>query len=341
MDEELFYNAVNIGVASNYHELLKRKTQKGTWKKVWDDLPPALKTVDPETEWRELEKAGSRLLLEDNPDYPPLLREIHWKPFGIYIRGNIPESSGNIAIVGTRKATDEGKEIAGKFASALAEHNCCIISGLAFGIDAAAHDGCMRSGGKTVAVLGNGLDHVYPRTHERLGQKIIDGGGALISEYPLGSPSLPYRFLERNRIISGLSRGVLVIEAPDGSGALVTARFATDENRDVFVIPGPVHHPNYRGSNRLIRAGAELVTCPEEILEALGVERGATEEKDGEFLGEERVILEALRASPRPLSVDTIIERTNLDARTVHQTLSFLLIRNIVKETESGYTSAT
>ena len=178
-----------------------------------------------------------------------------------------------IAIVGTRRATPEGKIIAKRFARELTSYGIPIASGLAFGIDAAAHEECVATGGATIAVLAGGLDAIYPGSNAALAQKILARHGCIISEYPLGSPPLPYRFLERNRIISGISRGTLVVEAPENSGSLATARYALEANREVFVVPGSTLHPNFKGSHRLIRQGAELVTTPEEIFEAYGITR--------------------------------------------------------------------
>ena len=204
-----------------------------------------------------------------------------------------------IAIVGTRRATPDGKSTARRFAAELARAGIVIVSGLAFGVDAAAHEGCLDAEGKTVAVLACGLANIYPRNNEPLAKKILAQGGAIISEYPPDMPAYPSRFLERNRIVSGLSKGTLVIEAPERSGSLATARFALEQNRDVFVVPGPIAHPNFKGSHALIRQGAELVTTPEDILESYGIAR---EKSIGaEFAGtpEEKAILEFLAAARR------------------------------------------
>jgi len=356
MTEAVFYNALNILTESDYRKLEQLKNQFGGWEKSWENFPPAEKRrIDPENEWQKLAGTGVRLILRNEDGYPPLLEEIPQPPFGIYVLGNLPASPDSrsdsnrtaagcekftLAIVGTRKATNEGKELARKFAAELAGRGFAIISGLALGIDAAAHEGCLGVNGKTIAVLGNGLDSFYPRTNERLAKKILESGGAIISEYPPGAPPFPSHFLERNRIVSGLSRGALIIEAPRESGALVTARFATDQNRDVFVIPGPISHPNYVGSNWLIRRGAELVTKPEEILEAFGIET-ADEKMAAPHLEtrEEKLIFETLAKFSSPATVDKIIEMTKLNAIAVNQALTTLTIKNVVKETDGGYIS--
>ncbi len=341
MTEAVFYNAANIFLESDYRKLERLLNQFGKWEGVWRNVPQAEKgKPDPQNEWQKLEKLGIRLIMQNETEYPLLLKEIPQPPFGIYVLGNLPpEEKITLAVVGTRKATSEGKELAKIFAAELAKHGFAIASGLALGIDAAAHEGCLEAGGHTVAVQGNGLDQFYPRLNDRLAKKILDSGGAIISEYHLHAPSLPYRFLERNRIVSGLSRGVLVIEAPRESGARVTARHALDQNRDVFVVPGPISHPNYVGSNQLIRQGAELVTKPDEILESFGIETANEKKAAANFeTTEEKLIFEALAKLSLPADVDKIIEMTKLESSGVNRALTMLTIKNLIKETESGYT---
>ena len=299
--------------------------------------------ASPATLWDTLRAQNIMLLRMDDPAYPPALREIPDRPAGVYVRGtlSLPGMSA-IAIVGTRRATPTGLSIARSFAVGLASHGITIVSGLAFGADIAAHEGCLDAGGTTVAVLPCGLDHIYPRSHGRFAEKIIAGGGALVSEYPPGTAPLPYRFLERNRIVSGISRGVIVIEAPEGSGSTATARFAAEQGRDVFVVPGPATHPNYAASHDLIRTGAELVTKPEHVLGAYGLadadEKFPAPEREIQNLSpDERTVLLFLKEHGQAADVDKIIERTKLQPQAVNATLSFLLIKELIRETASGY----
>ncbi|MBI4094075.1 DNA-protecting protein DprA, partial [Candidatus Kaiserbacteria bacterium] len=265
---------------------------------------------------------------------PPLLREIPNPPSALYMHGVWPDITRPwIAIVGTRKATREGIAIAKKFAGELAQAGAVIVSGLAFGIDAAAHGGALEGNGLTVAVLANGIDRIYPAQHERLAKKILESGGAIVSEYPNGTPSLPHQFLERNRIVSGLSRAVVLIEVPERSGALATASHAAAQGRDVFVVPGPVTHPNYRGSHQLIRDGARLVTSPQDILEDLGIEAISAAKKD--FLpllksDEQKKLVMLLTDAGRPLPIDEITELATLEPQVVNRELSLLVIHGIV-----------
>jgi DNA processing protein len=333
--DSFFYNAANAALQTDWNRLRKLKARFKSWANVWRQIQKDFPKTEPESEWQKLARTGARLILLEDEDYPALLREIPCPPLGVYLRGTLPPAQG-VAIVGTRKATEEGKETAAEFACRLAEAGLGVISGLALGIDAAAHRGALRAKKPTWAVLATGPDKIYPGLHAELGQKILEAGGGILSEYPPGSPPLPYRFLERNRIVSGLCRGTLVIEAPENSGALATARFALDQNRDLFVLPGPAKHPNFRGSHSLIRKGAELVTRPEDILESLGISAVSREENPAAS-PEENAVLRTLGRAGRPLDIDKIIELTNLQTRAVNQVLSFLIIKGAVKETGEGY----
>jgi len=277
-----------------------------------------------------------------NKTIPPLLKEIDGTPKKIFMRGEWPSFEKPwIAVVGTRKATNEGIEIAKKFSISLSRAGAIIVSGLAFGIDAAAHEGALSASGITIAVLGNGVDKIYPAQNEALGKKIIESGGALVSEYPDGSPSLPHQFLERNRIISGLSHAVVIIEAPERSGAISTAGHAATQGREVFVVPGPIYNKNYAGSHRLIRDGARLVTSPEEILEDLGIKSQSASIEDvvPSLKNENQKILVGIISKiGKPATIDEITRLSKLEPQVVNKEITFLLIQGIIKENESGYT---
>lgn len=338
--ERTYYNAGLIETKSNYHALKKLKDRFGTWEKVWAELSRTGSGLNPETEWGKLGKAGVRLILADEPAFLSLLREIPWPPFGIYVLGDLPKSERPaIGIVGTRKATEDGVEFARTFAAELSRAGVVIVSGLAFGIDSASHKGCLEANGTTIAVLGNGLDAIYPASNERLGKNIIAAGGALVSEYPLGMPSLPHHFIERNRLISGLSLGIVVIEAPKASGALATARFALEQNREVFVVPGPASHKNFYGSHQLLRNGARIATRASEILEDLNLAgtSGKNDSRHDFETAEEKIVFEILGNSAEPLEVDKIVEIADLESRIVNGTLTLLLMKNLIQENGKGY----
>jgi DNA processing protein len=339
-DERRSYHAAATALEGNYQMLRKLRGAYASWSAAWAALAARHPTLDPAVLWQELERSRSMLLLASDRDFPPLLREIPWPPFGIYVRGaaDVLTRTPAIAVVGTRKATGEGRALAREFGELFAQRGIPVVSGLAFGIDAAAHEGALAGGGITIAVLAVGLDHVYPRSHTALAQRIVERGGALISEYPPGTPALPYRFLERNRIVSGLTAGTLVVEAPLRSGSLATARFALEQNRLVFAIPGPIRHPNHAGANRLIREGAELVTAADDILAALGIEPEQPAESAEPATEPERTVFRALAACGEPASIDKIAEDTHLEVRAVSQALSLLTLAGAVGETDAGYT---
>ncbi len=204
-----------------------------------------------------------------DPAYPPLLREIPDPPSLLYVRGRVELlTQPGLAIVGSRNATPQGLKSAEDFARVLAQGGFPIISGLALGIDAAAHRGALGAGGSTVAVIGTGADRLYPARNEVLARQIVDSG-VIVSEFPLGTPALAANFPRRNRIISGLARGVLVVEAAVESGSLITARLAAEQGREVFAIPGSIHSPVSRGCHRLIKEGAKLVESAQDVLEEL------------------------------------------------------------------------
>lgn len=229
--------------------------------------------------WRELCEQTRRWLAGDkrrqlltlgDPDYPAELLQIEDPPLLLHLEGD-PAALRHplrLAMVGSRNPTAQGADHARQFARALAEAGACIVSGLALGIDGAAHEGALEAGGCTLAVVGTGLDQVYPKKHQALAQRIA-AQGALISEYLLGTPPLAANFPKRNRIISGLSQGVLVVEAALQSGSLITARQAAEQGREVFAIPGSIHSPQSRGCHALIRQGAKLVESAADILEEL------------------------------------------------------------------------
>lgn len=273
-----------------------------------------------------------------HPDYPPLLREIHSAPPVIFVQGQ-PDvlSKPQIAMVGSRNASRQGLENAEQFSYALAEQGFAITSGLALGIDAASHQGALAAGGDTLAVLGSGLDHIYPRSHRGLATKIIEQG-ALISEFSIGTAPKPAHFPRRNRIISGLSLGVLVVESTLKSGSLITANYALEQGKEIFSLPGSIHNPMSKGCNHLIRQGAKCVESVEHILEELAIcqkvvpskKRQSTEkkvEKGGLYHHIEEVCT----------SIDSIVMKSGLTAQEVSSMLLDLELRGIVVAVPGGY----
>jgi DNA processing protein len=353
MNEAHYYNSIALVTHSGYATMKKyRAAAGGSWEAAYhmlrenpallsEDAPPL---PDAREAYEHMESLGVRLVLDSQKEFPDSLRHIPCPPFGIYLRGRttagtFPTARETLAIVGTRRASADGKKIARSFARELAAAGFTIASGLAFGIDGAAHEGALDAGGATIAILAGGLDDIYPGSHRALAERILACGGMLVSEYPPGEAPLAYRFIERNRLMSGISRGVLVVEAPESSGALATARYAVEQNREVFVVPGAITSNHFKGSHALIRQGAELVTSPDDIFHAYEINK-----KENVIMGvgtsspEEILILKALADISVPADVDKLIALTKLEPRVVNLTISFLLIRGIVKETDAGYT---
>ncbi|MGL5701533.1 MAG: DNA-protecting protein DprA [Kluyvera sp.] len=214
-----------------------------------------------------LSAQDNHLLFADSPWYPESLRAISDYPAVLCVRGNVQLlNTPQLAVVGSRQHSLYGERWGGYFCESLAAQGVTITSGLALGIDGIAHRSALRAGGGTIAILGSGLNHIYPHRHRALAENIVENGGALVSEFSLAATPVAYHFPRRNRIISGLSRGVLVVEAAIRSGSLVTARCALEQGRDVFAIPGPLGHPGMEGPHWLIKQGAIMVTEPEDIL---------------------------------------------------------------------------
>ena len=292
--------------------------------------------IEADLRWEE----GGRhhLLTWCDPQYPSLLKEIPDPPVVLYAVGDLScLKQPTVAIVGTRKPSVTGRETARRFSFELANKGLTIVSGLALGIDAQAHQGCLDAEGKTIAVMGTGIDCIYPRSHVKLAQLVCQNG-LLISEFPLKSPPIAGHFPRRNRIISGLSLSTLVVEAAIRSGSLITARFALEQNRDVLAIPGSIHNPNARGCHYLLQQGAKLVTSSDDVLEELGFNyerllpvNTSTMLADGntnlvEYLGFETT------------TVDQVLVRSGLSLEHVVCGLANLELQGFIKSVPGGYT---
>ncbi len=338
MTDSYYYNAIALAYDGDYVKIARAKKGRASWLDAWN-AHKELHNINPEQAWGELQKHSITVYMRESSEFPALLNEIHHTPFALYIKGALPKQHA-LAIVGTRKATASGRATAEQFAESLAGAGWCITSGLALGIDGAAHTGALKAKGATVAVLACGLDTVYPSEHTALAKRIVAEGGALVSEYPIQSPSYPARFLERNRIVSGLSLGALIIEAPERSGSIATATFALEQNRDVFVIPGPIGHPNFSGSHALIKAGAALVTTALDIRAAYGENIAEPQKNDAiinELPPEERQVYEALAAIGGRANVDKLSETANLPSYVVSRAATFMQLKGIIKECDGQY----
>ncbi len=282
----------------------------------------------------------SSITTEDK-NYPYLLSHIYDPPKKFYIWGELPnfDTHPPIAIVGSRKPTEYGIRHAGEIAAEFARAGFSIISGLAYGIDAIAHKSCVKENGKAVAVLGSGFNKLYPAIHKKLAEEIVEKGGAVITEFEADIPPLQHHFPARNRIISGLSFGVVVVEAAIDSGSLITARLAGEQGRDVFAIPGEAGNVNSAGTHKLIKEGAALIENAKDVIEILEqrLPKVWREKKSGHFLGvggKELKLLDFLGSSP--VEVDYLVEAGKFSPAEVVATLSVLECSNLVKRLPDG-----
>ena len=320
-----------------------------------DALRRALDEADTACERRRMAECDTGLIVRGDSDYPALLDAIPDPPPALWIRGHLePTDRLAVAIVGARRCTAYGREQAGRFASLLAECGLTIVSGGAIGIDGEAHRGALRAGARTIAVMGCGLGVVYPPQHRELFERLVDAGSAMVSEYPMATAPRPAHFPHRNRIISGLSVGVLVIEAARRSGALITARRAVEEHgREAMALPGRVDSPASAGCLAAIREGwAGLVTSHADVLSQLDSSshllRGALEAAghadatrkatlfDTNLTGAQRTIVQTLRNADEPLVVDQIAARSGLPLSRILAELTLLEIRGHVRNDRAG-----
>jgi DNA processing protein len=291
----------------------------------------------------EIELAGKKqikILSQVDEGYPELLKQIHDPPMVLYVRGELrPEDKNSIAIVGTRQATPLGLDLAKKFAGELSALGITIVSGLAFGIDAAAHEGALKAKGRTIAVLGSGADKITPQSNSDLGFDILENGGAIVSEYPLGSIPGSWSFPQRNRIISGLSLGVIVVEGNYESGSMITAKEALEQGREVFAIPGSIELETSKGPHWLIKQGAKLTESIDDVLDELQnvlkinkpPKSKETIKKDYSDLDpEEQKIIACL--SNEPKHVDSIANETGLPIAQISSLLLMLEVKKLIKQ---------
>lgn len=285
----------------------------------------------------ETDRLGAAVLTLDDADYPALLRELPDAPPVLYIKGTVLDADRwAVAFVGTRRATAYGRDVTRELVEPLVHAGITIVSGLALGIDAAAHKAALDAGGRTIAVLGCGIDSVYPPEHRHLAADIVENG-ALVTEFPPGTPPEGKNFPVRNRTISGLSLGVVVVEAPETSGALLTADIAAEQGRDVFAVPGNVTARTSRGTNRLIQSGAKLVTAAEDIMDELNLTRSAVEvstsvREIAPADETERALLAHLDSEP--VHIDDLCQRTGLPITRVSSALALMELKGMVSRQE-------
>ncbi len=305
----------------------------GLSKKLAERVLETRASLDLEQYMANLQAQEIQILTWDDPNYPAHLKQIDQPPPILYLKGAFsPEDAWAVAIVGTRAVTAYGRQVTEEIATVLAQNGVTIVSGLARGVDAVAHSAAVKAGGRTLAVLGSGVDRIYPPEHRALAEKIMLQG-AVLSDYAPGTPPESANFPPRNRIISGLSLAVVVIEAAETSGSLITASFAAEQGRDVFAVPGNIFAPQSKGTNRLIANGAKPLLAVNDILEALDLTRNI----------ERREIRKALPADPteaalfqligaEPLHVDEIRAQTGLPIDRVSSTLAMMELKGMVRQ---------
>jgi DNA processing protein len=281
----------------------------------------------------QIHAQGVQVLTWESPDYPQLLLETHAPPPVLYVKGELREQDAwAVAVVGTRRASTYGREVTRRLASDLARNGITVVSGMARGIDGVAHRAALEAGGRTIAVFGCGIDHIYPAEHRKLARQIA-AHGALISDYPLGTPPDGRNFPPRNRIISGLSLGVLVTNAGKTSGALITADFAAEQGRDVFAVPGSILTRGSIGPNQLIQDGAKLVARAEDILEELNLTMVAEQKQARLALPEDETEAALLqKLSAEPTHVDDLQQEVDVPISQVTSALAMMELKGMVRQ---------
>lgn len=292
------------------------------------------RTLDLDKYTQQVEASGVKVLTWSRDDYPDLLREIPAAPPLLFVRGSYePIDRWAVAVVGTRRLTAYGRQVTRDLVTGLVGNGITIVSGLARGIDAVAHRSAIESGGRTIAVMASGIDKVYPPEHRDLARDIVNGHGALVTDYPFGAEPESNHFPARNRLISGLSLGVVVIEAGEKSGALITARFALEQNREVFAVPGNIHSPVSIGTNRLIQQGGKLVMRVEDVLEELNLkmvtEQAAVQAVLPETAEEAELISQL---SSHPLHIDELRRLTGMPSSLISSTLTMMELKGMVQQ---------
>lgn len=352
MDSKFFYLLFNRVNGLGPRRLSRLLEYCGTPDKVWHadreqlskvpDIPPAIideiitkrKQLNPQVELQRLKEMGIGVLFLDEPDYPPLLKEIFDPPKVLYFRGNPAVfTKRTFGIVGARKASHYGLSVSESIAGDLAAAGLCIVSGMARGIDSAAHKGALTSSGTTAAVLGCGIDIVYPRENRKLMDEIIKTG-IVVSEFPPGTSPIPGNFPQRNRIISGISEGIMIVEAAEKSGSLITTDFALEQGRDVFAVPGQVTSSLNRGAHRLIKQGARLVETAADVLEELGIESSIVDQNPKNSIKSLTMIDKKIYniVSDVPVSSEFIIETSGISSSDVLSTLLCLELQGLVRQ---------
>jgi len=326
---ESFFDSLEDAWQASPFDLKQAGLDKGVVRAITAWRPK----ISLEDEMEKLERYRVKVLTWHDADYPSRLKEIYDYPPILYVRGTLlPEDEWCLAVVGTRRASVYGKQVTEEIATDLARSKITIVSGLAKGIDSVAHNAALEAGGRTIAIFACGLDIVYPAENANLARRIMQQG-AIISEYPLGTKPRADNFPRRNRIMSGMSLGVLAVEAGESSGALITAHMALEQNREVFAIPGSILSPVSRGTNRLIQEGAKLVRGYTDILEELNLTAVAHQIEMKEIIPASDTESQLMKQlSAEPTHIDEVCRSSGLPISAVSSTLAMMEIKGLVKQ---------
>lgn len=324
---------VTGGIEAAWHATIQQLREARIDRTTIETLLEERRTIDPSQEIAAVRRAGCTVITWDDPDYPAELRNIDRSPPVLYVRGTlVTEDALAVAVVGTRHASTYGREVAHTLGTELARSGVTVISGLALGVDTVAHRAALEAGGRTLAVLGSGVDQIYPSQNRTLGLEVTQRG-ALISDYPLGTKPEARNFPPRNRIISGLSRAVVIVEAGERSGALITAEFAAEQGRDLFAVPGSILNAGSAGCNHLIRQGATPLLSVDDLLEQLCVERRTSQVSARVAIPaepQEAGMLAFLSFEPRHM--DEIVRASGMSTASVGSLLAIMELKGLVRQ---------
>ncbi len=347
MSDLKYFNALKIILKDHFNKLGPALEKFGNFENIWNNYDTVISTlnlknkpeknVDVDGEYERLVNRGTRIITIKDEDYPKALREIYMPPLGLYIEGDekLFNQGNNLAVIGSRNATEYGKMAVEKILNELKGYNINIIGGLARGIDTYAHTEALMNGLKTIAIIGSGFNKLYPKENQALADNIIDNGGLLVSEYPIDFHPEKYYFVARNRLISGMAKAVLIIEAKKRGGSLITAKFAIEQDRDVLVVPNNIFAANSEGTNNLIKDGAKLIDSGKDIITELGIEN-MNKEFITVFLNEKQKIIINLFEKRKELDAKTISELSDFTIPEIITELTILELSGILKPTKNN-----
>ena len=350
MLESKFFNSLKLILRDNTDKLWPFMAKFKTFQNIYSNLDiitkqlkivlaDDVKSIDVDKEFELLIKNKVLVITCNHKEYPSMLKEIYRPPLGLYVKGNLNNfnTDKNLAVIGSRKATDYGKMVTEKIIKELSAYNINIVSGLAIGIDTCAHTWAINQNLKTLAVIGSGFNRLFPSINKSLASQIIENDGAIVSEYPINFEPQKYYFVARNRLISGLSKAVLIVEAQKKSGTLITAKFAEEQNRDILAIPNNIFSQNSFGTNQLIKDGAKLIMSGNDILEEMGMDKKESINDISTLnLSVAQKSIIKLFEKFNELSIDNICESTELGISQILTELTILELNGIIRPTKNN-----